>query len=269
MAAFRVQVFQKKRRRCFVRECSKSISRRLHDPDFINHYFSGKGLDIGGRPDPLGMYRGLFRLMTEVRTWDKEDGDAKLLAGVPDASFDFVHSSHCLEHLDDPLEALRNWLRVVVPGGYLIVTVPDEDMYEQGVFPSTFNTEHKWTFTIFKKRSWSVKSRNVVDLIAGLGEEAELVKLIKLSSTYRYDLPRYDQTVTPVAECGIEFVVRKRTLSEISAGGRYNAQNSSQPAPEERAHLNQFVKDRAAIIKMNSEQPPFVDDGPIRERGPA
>ena len=204
-----------------MKECSKSIARRLSDPNFSNRYFVGRGIDIGGKPDPLALYAGMFSRLEHVRTWDWEDGDAQHLATVADDALDFVHSSHCLEHLVDPREGLRNWLRVVKPGGYLVITVPDEDLYEQGVFPSTFNRDHKWTFTIFKHASWSDRSLNVLDLVRELGEHAELVRVEQLSSTYRFDLPRFDQTLTPVGECGIEFVVRKRPVAEVEARGRW------------------------------------------------
>src|SRR3546814_12230808 len=70
-------------------------------------------------------------------------------------------------------EGLRNWFRILKPGGHLIVTVPDEDLYEQGIFPSAYNPDHKWTFTIWKAASWSPKSRNLIDLVRSLGEAAE------------------------------------------------------------------------------------------------
>ncbi|MEM1724783.1 MAG: hypothetical protein QXW71_03295 [Thermoplasmata archaeon] len=35
------------------------------------------------------------------------------MEGVPNCSYDFVHSSHCLEHLRDPREGLKNWFRIV------------------------------------------------------------------------------------------------------------------------------------------------------------
>lgn len=194
--------------------------RRLHEPNFTNRYFSGNGLDIGGGPDPLGLYVELFPRMNGVRVWDKEDGDAQTLEGIEDSSFDFVHSSHCLEHLDDPSEGIANWFRAVKEGGFLIVTVPDEDMYEQGQFPSTWNGDHKHTFTIAKVNSWSPKSINLVDLAGELGGDAEIVKLQKLDEGFRYTLPRFDQTLTPIGECGIELVIRKRTAKELSEGGR-------------------------------------------------
>ena len=244
-----------------MKECSKSIPRRLSHPNFVNRYFVGDGIDIGGKPDPLVLYREVFSRISSVRTWDLEDGDAQYLAGVADASVDFVHSSHCLEHLLDPAEGLRNWLRVVRPGGHVIVTIPDEDLYEQGVFPSTFNRDHKWTFTIHKTRSWSPRSVNVVDLVTGLGAEAQVVKLELLDATYRYELPRYDQTVTPIGECGIEIVIRRRHLHEVEAGGRL-------PIPadvprEVRLHLNQYRDDIRTLKTSNLSARPFENADPI------
>ena len=93
-----------------MKECSKSIQRRLADSNFLRRYFVGKGIDIGGKPDPLCLYKEFFPLMNEVKTWDWEDGDAQFMKGVADGVFDFVHSSHCLEHLVDPAEGMRNWL---------------------------------------------------------------------------------------------------------------------------------------------------------------
>jgi SAM-dependent methyltransferase len=244
-----------------MKECSKSIPRRLSQPNFINRYFVGHGLDIGGRPDPLGLYREVFSRMESVRTWDLEDGDAQHLTGLEDGSFDFVHSSHCLEHLRDPAEGLKNWLRVVKPGGYVIFTVPDEDLYEQGQFPSTFNLDHKWTFTIYKPASWSPNSLNVVSLVMGLGPEAQLVKVELLDATYRYELPRYDQTVTPIGECGIEVVIRKRPEDELAALGR---RPKAQHVPEElRIHLNQYRDDIKTLKTSNAATRPFENTQPI------
>ena len=87
--------------------------------------------------------------------------------------------------------------------------------YEQGVFPSTFNTGHHFTFTIHKKASWCDKSINLTDLLAATKAEIQIKKIELLDATYRYEigrlteLTRVDQTRTPIGECGIEFVVKK------------------------------------------------------------
>lgn len=246
-----------------MKECTKSSQRRLGLPAFHRHYFVGRGLDVGGKPDPLALHASSFNGIESVRTWDKEDGDGQTLAGVPDNSYDFVHSSHCLEHLEDPREALGHWLRVVKPGGFVIVTVPEEDLYEQGRFPSTFNRDHKWTFTIFKRRSWCSRSLNLIDLATGLGDEAELLKVEKLDATYRYDLPRVDQTLSPAIEAAIELVIRKRPAAEIAAGGRLPREDA-EADPLARIHWNQYQHDRDVLKAQNADTPPFSDDRPFR-----
>jgi SAM-dependent methyltransferase len=197
-----------------MHETSKTISRRLHDARFATRYFVGDGIDIGSGPDPLAQYHEFFPLMKSCRAWDLKDGDAQLMAGVADASFNFVHSSHCLEHLRDPREALAHWLRILKPGGHLVCVVPDEDLYEQGVFPSTFNADHKHTFTLHKRKSWSPVSVNLFDLLQGLEPASRVLRIELLDATYRYRLAaqpgkRIDQTMTPVGECAIEFVVQR------------------------------------------------------------
>ena len=245
-----------------MKECSKSIARRMSNPNFINKYFVGKGVDIGGLPDPLSIYQDMFCRMGPVKTWDWEDGDAQFMEGVDDGTYDFVHSSHCLEHLVDPTEGLKSWMRILAPGGHAVITVPDEDLYEQGVFPSTFNRDHKHTFTILKRESWSAKSINILDLIAQLGPHAELVRLEQLSSNYRFDLPRYDQSLTPVSECGIEFVIRKRPSSEIQRKG-LRCNNTKQPSRELKIHLNQYANDMTQMKMSNNSKPPFTDDSDL------
>ncbi len=203
-----------------MKEASKSVVRRLTDVRFATRFFVGAGIDIGAGSDPVSLYAEQFPLMTALRVWDMPDGDAQKLATVANESLDFVHSSHCLEHMVDPTAALARWFEVVKPGGHLVILIPDEDLYEQGIWPSNKNNDHKWTFAIYKKRSWSPKSINVIEMVAKLSEAAELVKLEKLDASYRYNLPPLDQTLTPVGECAIEIVIRKRLPAEIGAGGR-------------------------------------------------
>jgi SAM-dependent methyltransferase len=202
-----------------MNESSKSIFGKLRDSRYATRYIVGDGIDIGAGPDTLAQYQEFFPLMSSCRSWDLADGNAERMVGIADATFNFVHSSHCLEHMGDPSKALRNWLRILKPGGHLICIVPDEDLYEQGIFPSTFNGDHKHTFTIFKARSWSPVSINILDLLASLDANVETKKIELLDATYRYRIGesangrRLDQTMTPIGECAIEIVLRKRPES--------------------------------------------------------
>ena len=46
---------------------------------------------------------------------------------LKDNSVDFVISSHVIEHFPDPIKALKEWHRVVRPGGYIYVTAPHKE----------------------------------------------------------------------------------------------------------------------------------------------
>lgn len=139
-----------------MNESSKS---QAYWGDIETRAVQGTGIDIGCGPDPV---------TPTARRFDLEDGDANCVSKYVKEQFDFVYSSHCLEHMHDPRATILDWWKLVKPGGYLFVVVPDEDLYEQGVFPSRFNNDHKATFTLSKARSWSAKSINVLDLANSL-----------------------------------------------------------------------------------------------------
>lgn len=188
-------------------ECGKAVARRMHDPMFARAYFVGDGIDIGSGNDPLDQYGQFFPGMRSCRSWDIEDGDAQYMASVADGAYDFVHASHCLEHMDDPFIALGSWIRILKPGGHLVCLVPDEDMYEQGEWPSTWNPSHKSSLTIWKADSWCPASVNILYMLERRDIAVQYIKL--LNATHRDIRDRLDQTLTPIGECAIEFVVRK------------------------------------------------------------
>jgi SAM-dependent methyltransferase len=193
-----------------MQETSKSLIRRSYDKRFATRWLVGHGIDIGAGMDSIAGYAPLFPLIQSVRGWDMPDGDAMLMEGVADASYDFVHSSHCLEHLVDPGFALLNWVRICKPGGHLLILVPDEDLYEQGVWPSTFNTDHKFTFTIGKSASWSPQSINVINLLQEVWEAVDILKIELLDTGYFYGAQRFDQTLTLLGESAIEIILRRK-----------------------------------------------------------
>ena len=116
-----------------IGETAKSKARRERE-DYFSKYCQGYGLDVGYGGDPV---------VSNVRGWDFEHGDAQLLHGLDDESFDFVYSSHLLEHLPDVELAIKNWWRVLKPGGYLLLYLPHRDLYEKKQsLPSRFNQDH-------------------------------------------------------------------------------------------------------------------------------
>jgi SAM-dependent methyltransferase len=141
-----------------AREASKTNQHR--GKDFAQLYLQGSVLDVGAGGDLVCEW---------ARGFDMEDGDANVVHQYfPAEAFDAVHSSHCLEHMLDPAAALRSWWQLVKPGGFLILVVPDEDLYEQGIWPSAFNDDHKFTFRLDTAQSWSPVSFDVKALCESL-----------------------------------------------------------------------------------------------------
>ena len=188
-------------------ECSKANKRRQLDWRFANRFFVGRGIDVGCGPDPLK--KEDWPKITEVVPYDIVLGNvnAQFLPEIKDEEFDFLHSSHNLEHLKNPRVALVNWLRAIKPGGFIVCTVPDELLYEQGKWPSRWNEDHRASFTL---RSMPIipTSINLAHLLWKMQVDVEHVELL----TEGWDFAKLGQDQTMlgiVAECSIEFVARK------------------------------------------------------------
>ena len=191
-----------------MHETTKSTPRRLRDVSYVR-WLAGNGLDVGAGDDPLSRWRPLFPLMGDCRSWDKPDGDAQTLPGIAADSLDFLHSSHCLEHLPQPKEALRRWCEVVRPGGHVIVVVPDFELYEKRRWTSQFNGDHRHNFSIYDPEPANADAINILDLIVSLSDIAIPLKIELLAGTHLPD-EQGDQTLNCVSECAIEFVLRRR-----------------------------------------------------------
>lgn len=136
-------------------ETSKARWRREREM-FFEKYCIGKGLDIGFGGDLI---------LPTADGYDFEHGDAQYLKSVPDNKYDFVYSSHTLEHMNDAEVALKNWFRVVKKNGYLILYIPHRDLYEKKkTLPSLFNQDHKHFFLV--ERDEEPDTAGILPLIA-------------------------------------------------------------------------------------------------------
>jgi SAM-dependent methyltransferase len=121
-------------------------------PDYLNHgnaaehirdtalrYCQGRGIDIGADRWPFP---------GAIPVYNEPDQNAHKLDRLPDASLDYVHSSHCLEHLEQWPEALRLWVSKLKPGGYLFLYLPHEDMKLWNPGSPWVHDGHKWQPTI-------------------------------------------------------------------------------------------------------------------------
>jgi ubiquinone/menaquinone biosynthesis C-methylase UbiE len=129
-------------------------SDRGSDDVFIERRLYGKtGIEIGGPSEAfkelLPIYRAAKKIdgvnFSEKTLWDSRKAgrdsfayyegkrgdqyilEATKLDGIADDSYDFLLASHSLEHIANPIKALKEWIRVVKPGGTIVVIVPNKE----------------------------------------------------------------------------------------------------------------------------------------------
>jgi glycosyltransferase involved in cell wall biosynthesis len=99
-----------------------------------------EGIEVGGSAhNPFGLRTRNVDYMGGLTVFKQEEikicGEAlpvDIVApgdDIPleDNSVDFVVSSHCIEHFPDPIRTLKEWRRLVRPGGYLYVIAPHKE----------------------------------------------------------------------------------------------------------------------------------------------
>ena len=114
-------------------------------------YCASGGLDIGCGakkvwPHMVGLDNGMDSKLFGVEMHpDMRIKDAGRLTFFADASMECIFSSHLLEHLTDWQAALREWWRIVKPGGHLVLYLPHADLYPNIGQPGA-NPDHKHDF---------------------------------------------------------------------------------------------------------------------------
>lgn len=129
----------------------RAIKHRLYPPPpgppkgkreiLADAYISGSGVEFGALHFPLAVPPGTkvryadmhadpalhaaFPDVEDIRPVDFVT-DLELMAGIPEASQDFVIANHVLEHVEDPLRALGSIARVLRPGGIAYLALPDK-----------------------------------------------------------------------------------------------------------------------------------------------
>jgi predicted SAM-dependent methyltransferase len=101
----------------------------------LSKWCSGYGVDLGHGGDkilPRAIAIDLHVPHAETGTDPVQlGGDAALLPWFRDEVLDFVYSSHLLEDFHDTVSVVNEWARVLKFGGYLVLYLPDEQIYQR------------------------------------------------------------------------------------------------------------------------------------------
>lgn len=190
-----------------IGETRKAHERRVRE-GFYTKYCKGFGIDIGlERFETIG--DGFALPVSDLIWWDRNSGDPTFMAGVADQAYDFVYSSHLLEHTANPTLTLKNWWRIVKPGGYLILFLPHRDLYEKrNALPSRWNPDHR--FFILPDKDELPYTLGLKPLVQGaLGKSGLEIVYMKVCSA-GHTITNTD--IHSDGEYSIEMVLRKRKV---------------------------------------------------------
>jgi len=100
----------------------------------IEKLFCGVILKIGGNIDPFfeKMMKKSRRVITvnisneylQIKQKSNIQADAHYLPMINKNSVDVIVNSHLIEHLSNPIKALKEWKRILKPGGLLYCRIP-------------------------------------------------------------------------------------------------------------------------------------------------
>ena len=107
-------------------------------------------------------------------------GDCRHLTWFKDGTLDYVYSSHLLEDFEDTEAVLKEWLRVIKPGGLLILFCPDEQIYRAHCAKTGqyYNENHKHADFSLKK---------VKEILAACGQ-TDVLHEVPLTHIYSWEL---------------------------------------------------------------------------------
>jgi len=101
----------------------------------LQKWCQGNGLDLGHGGDPIrpaAVTVDLPHPYSRVGHHPTNlEGDATSLYWFADGVLDYVYSSHLLEDFRNTRYVLLEWLRVLKPGGHLVLYCPDEKRFRR------------------------------------------------------------------------------------------------------------------------------------------
>lgn len=123
-------------------------------------FCQGDGLDVGFGGDPIVSHAICMDMLNAYARYQEHvqhlHGDAANLHWFRDGCLDFVYSSHVLEDFPDTRAVLEEWLRVIKPGGRLVLYLPDEQAYRahcrsQGKPPNIHHVHEDFSLAYLKQ----------------------------------------------------------------------------------------------------------------------
>lgn len=142
----------KERLNLYLTKIDYIISKRASCFAYLKYHLAHKnGLEIGGpskifqKQELIPLYSILDKIdqcnFSKQNIWQKDHKqlkhiiqkghqyicEASNLSEIKSEKYDFILASHCIEHIANPIKALKEWLRLIKPNGHLLIIVPNKE----------------------------------------------------------------------------------------------------------------------------------------------
>ena len=147
-------------------------------------FCNGNGIDIGFGGDPIIQSAITVDLPSPYAKYKNNPlhlrGSGDNLYWFKDNVLDYVYSSHLLEDFENTTQVINEWLRVIKPGGNLVLFLPDEQIYREynrklGKKPNHNHIHDNFSLEFIKN-------------IINLRDDVKIIHEVAISNIYSFEL---------------------------------------------------------------------------------
>lgn len=138
---------------------------------FVLKFCEGNGCDIGAGGDKIKQSAINIDLIDPYSHVGKDPvnlkGDARSLYWFKDQVLDYIYSSHVLEDFVEKEQVLREWVRIVKTGGFIVLYLPDEQIYRKhceatGQVRNLYHTDPNFNIETIKEIAKNIGGLEIV-----------------------------------------------------------------------------------------------------------
>jgi len=163
----------------------------MYRDKLLNEYICGKGIEIGALQNPVVLdnskvieikyvdrssVKDLRKQYPELKDCNLTEpdiiDDAEVLSKIEDNSLDFIIANHVIEHMENPINAINNWLSKLNNGGIIFMAVPDKNFTFDKIRKET-TWKHLYEDYKYKKLREKRNYKHFLDFAKAFPEEGK------------------------------------------------------------------------------------------------
>ncbi len=243
-----------------------------------NKFLSGSGIEIGALQRPLQLpgecriryvdrmpFPDLLRHYPELNKFPIQPpdliDDGEHLTTIADSSQDFVVANHFFEHCRNPIQTLKNLLRVIKSGGILFIAVPDKRYTFDFERPSTAYETVRRAFEKGERpdvRELFEEWVAYIERRSDAGAAARASELLASNYSIHYNVWTVDELLSHLIQARMDFALPFRIVSVVCC-------DNEAILLLEKSGKNSIAYDSAEVTGVNNPAP---EDPPVPHPDP-